>query len=331
VGTRGVSARLFLARRLSRLYPVIVVSLGASLGSWWLLHSPLGGYVGPPRSVIYNLLGIQSWFFNEPTIRQSWDGVTWSLSCELFFYACSPLLLTWIARLRRNACVLLLCGAFVADAVAQLISHPTTGSLAQNFFYFFPPARLVEFAMGALACQSLIGGLRVPFRSVWITFSVTTIVPLIIYCHLVQSSHQYLTITGLVVTPGFIATIFVTASRDALRRPKSKQLLRTRQMVWLGDVSYSYYMVHVLVLGGLGMVFSNFKVSITSVWLGSLWLVGYLGLALLTAWIVWRFVERPGQKGMLFLLAGLSRKQTPGLDDVGGTDARGPRRGEALN
>jgi peptidoglycan/LPS O-acetylase OafA/YrhL len=317
--TRGVTGRNFLTRRFSRLYPVIVLGLVASILAWHLFQSPLGGYVGPPRSVLYNLLVIQSWFFNEPTIRQSWDGVTWSLSCEMFFYACSPLLLMWVAKLKPRVCIVGLCGVFASLTVAQLLSSPTNGSTAQDFFYFFPPARLPEFIMGALACQFLINGPRIAIRHVGATFAVTTVVPLVIYCNVVAPTRQYLTITSLVVIPGFIVTICVAASRDMHRDRSSRHpLLGTRQMVWLGDVSYSYYMVHVLVLGGMGLAFYHLRIITTSVFLGSLYLTLFLVVSLLVAWLVWRVCERPGQRMLMRVL----RKRGPTLDSKIVTEVR---------
>lgn len=301
--SRGTTSRDFLARRFSRIYPLIVVCLAVSLLSWAVLHTPLAGYVGPPRSVLYNLLLIQSWFFSEPTIRQSWDGVTWSLSCEMFFYACSPFILARIARLRARPSCILLCSIFLLFVIAQLAFVPHAGETGQNLLYFFPPARLPEFIMGALACQTLISGYRLSIRNVWLVFGVTAVGPLVAFSNIVPPAHQYLSMTSLVVIPGFILTILVGASRDTRpKRTKRIRLLASRQMVWLGDVSYSYYMVHALVLGGLALALSHFGLTTTSAWIGSIIVVGFLILSLLVAWFAWRVIERPGQRALFKLL-----------------------------
>jgi peptidoglycan/LPS O-acetylase OafA/YrhL len=318
-GARGAD---FLTRRFARLYPTIVLCLGASLLAWWLLHTPLGGYVGPLRSIGDNLLVIQSWFFDSPSTRQSWDGVTWSLSCEFFFYACSPLILPRIVQLKGKTCVALMVFVFSGDALLQILSDPVTGSTAQNVFYFFPPARLFEYVLGALACRLIILGPPIRFRSIWIGFLLTSVAPLILYCRLVPPAHQYLTVTSLVVVPGFIVTIMLAASRDRVFRRKWN-VLRTRQMVWLGDVSFSYYMVHVLVLGVVALIYNHYKIVTTSEWIGSLWLIGYLLITLLIASTVWRLVERPGQRGILLLFDRLSQlpRRNPHLKKSGSARA----------
>jgi peptidoglycan/LPS O-acetylase OafA/YrhL len=210
--------------------------------------------------------------------------------------------------------------------VVQFLSNPTNGSTAQDFFYFFPPARLPEYIIGALACQIMLNGFKIRFRFVWLVFPVATLLPLWIYCHLVPPLNRELTIQSLVVIPGFLITIFVAACRDM--HPKKSlfpSLLRTRQMVWLGDVSYSYYMIHVLVLGALGLTLAHFGVVTTSVWIGSLWLVGFLGLTLLIAWGIWRLIEHPGQRLLLRLLRprgkpSMKGRLDPGLATGGGAD-----------
>ena len=301
--SRGTNARDFLTRRFSRLYPVIVVSLAISLLAYKYLGNPLAGYVGPPRSVPYNLLMIQSWFFNESTIRQAWNGVTWSLSCEMFFYACSPFLLTRIMKLSARTCALLIGGLFAAYCAAQLLSDPTVGSSAQNFFYYFPPARIPEFIIGALTCQILIEGYRIRFRSVTVAFVAAVLVPLLIYSQLGAQWQTDYTIVSLVVLPGFTFTIMVAACRDMRKtRVKRAVLLGKERMVWLGDVSYSYYMMHALVLGAVGLALTDLGVVTTSTWLGSVWMVLFLALSLLAAWIIWRLVERPGQRVLLHAL-----------------------------
>jgi peptidoglycan/LPS O-acetylase OafA/YrhL len=285
-----------------------VVTLGLSLLAYRYLHSPLAGYVGPPRSVLYNLLVIQSWFFNDGSIRQAWNGVTWSLSCEMFFYACSPLLLVRIRALSVKTCTWLMIGIFGLYCVAQLASDPTVGSTAQNFFYYFPLARLPEFVIGALACQMLIKGYRLPFRRVWLVFAIAVIGPLAIYSQLGARWQVEYTIASLVVLPGFVLTILAAAGRDMDRRKARKPvLLATNRMVWLGNVSYSYYMVHALVLGAVGLALTHLVGTTTSIWEGSAWMVIFLLLSLLAAWIAWRLVERPGQKSLLHLL----RRRSP--------------------
>jgi peptidoglycan/LPS O-acetylase OafA/YrhL len=252
----------FLTRRFSRLYPVIVVSLGISLLAYKYLGNPLAGYVGPPLSVHYNLLMIQSWFFNESTIRQAWNGVTWSLSCEMSFCVCSPFLLARIMRLSARTCTLLIGGILTVYCAAQLISDPTVGSSSQNFFFYFPPARIPEFIIGALTCQIIISVYRLRFRSVTLAFVAGVLLPLLIYSQLGARWQTENTIVSLVVFPGFTFTIMVAASRDMRRtRVKRTALLSTGRLVWLGDVSYSYCMMHALVLGAVGLVLPTWASS----------------------------------------------------------------------
>jgi len=298
---RGTTARKFLARRFARIYPLIVVTLVGALLAWWYLQNPLAGYVGPERSIWLNLLVIQSWFFNDPGIRQAWNGVTWSLSCEMFFYVCCPLLLPRLKSLSARRCLMLIAVLYGVECIVQLLTVPHGGEWVQNFFYYFPVARFPEFIMGALACRLLMTGYRIPIRSVWVIFGALVLAPVLLFANLVPVSNQFLSYSSLVVMPGFVVTILVAATRDVRRRSR-RGMLATRSMVWLGDVSYAYYMVHALILGLIARWLIDGHRAPTSVWSGLFWIVVFLGASVVVSGVTWRLIERPGQRSILWAL-----------------------------
>ena len=313
--TRGTTARRFLSRRFARIYPLLVVTLFASLTAWWTIQNPLAGYAGPPRSVLFNLLAIQAWFFNDSTIRQSWNGVTWSLACEFFFYACSPFILSRFAKLKPKSCFFLIAALYLGQCIAQAAVVPGGSATVQNFFYFFPVARLPEFLMGALACQMFISGYRTKIRSPLVPFLLLVILPLAVYANVVSPADQFLSVSSLVVLPGFVVTIIVAASRDSSsRHSRRSRFLASRHMVWLGNVSYSYYVFHALVLGAIGFALIDWGFPPKTELMGTLWLVVFLLSSLLVAWLAWRLIERPAQRSIVALIGGPRRSRPVGIE-----------------
>jgi|GEM_PF-2021003 len=290
----------FFARRFARIYPLAMVGLIVSLIGYAVWGSPLGGYVGGHWSIPANVTLLQSWFSGTPDIRQAWDGVTWSLSCEMFFYACSPFVLPLIERLTARVAMTLVAVLFAGDCMAQLLSIAKIGPIAQTFFYFNPIARLPEFLMGALLCRALLTGFDVRIRWVWLAFGAGAVLPLWIYSAVVV--HQYTSVASLVVIPGFLLTIAVAACRDRHRPRRRRYLLATRPMVSLGDVSYSYYVLHVLVLGGAELLLAHLLVTPSNELQAELITAGFLLAALLAAWIGRMLVELPGQRLLRWLL-----------------------------
>ena len=82
-------------------------------------------------------------------VQTAFNGVSWSLSVECFFYLCFPLLLwrwrrTW--RIKLALTFLLAVGTmFVAN---RWLGHLPRGAEVRDVVYFFPLARLWEFAVG---------------------------------------------------------------------------------------------------------------------------------------------------------------------------------------
>src|SRR5205807_10236402 len=86
---------IFYVARLARIYPVhvlaFVVFLIVALGSWSQLFTPRCTQLFDHKALA-NLTLTQS-YIADATYYFSWNGPSWSLSDEFFFYAALPLLL----------------------------------------------------------------------------------------------------------------------------------------------------------------------------------------------------------------------------------------------
>jgi peptidoglycan/LPS O-acetylase OafA/YrhL len=77
---------IYILRRLARIYPLHLVCLLISLYFFVVSGIPIGGYIGTVPGTIANFFLMQDWVPGHPNIRQAWNGVSWTLSCELFLY-----------------------------------------------------------------------------------------------------------------------------------------------------------------------------------------------------------------------------------------------------
>jgi peptidoglycan/LPS O-acetylase OafA/YrhL len=294
----GTNKRSFLVKRLAKIYPMVLFTLLISLCAYWLIGTPLAGYVGSRKSIVYNVLLIQSWFSNNPKIRQSWNGVTWSLSCEAFFYLCSPLLLPLIEKIRQNLCLILAVSIFVLKVAIQMVFGPMGGN---DFLNFSPAVRILEYIQGAFVCRLIIAGHRFPIRSTLVVFLAGIVIPLFVFSLLVPSRDTG--IAGLVVNPGFLVLIAVAAARDIEGKQSRTPFISSRTLVWFGDASYSLYMMHALVLGAFAFVatkvFRHIHFEMKTPLQGELVTIIYLIAAIAAAAITFQFVERPAQKMIL--------------------------------
>ncbi|MGW2825288.1 acyltransferase family protein [Streptomyces sp. NPDC001443] len=267
----------FWRRRIARVYPVHLVTAALAL----LMAYGLGMFTMPtPRQGLANLLLVHSWW--RPW-WQTLDPVSWSLACEAFFYALFPALAFVLRRLgaRGSAAV---AGASALAVLALSACDPHTWLGGQ--LYSFPAARLPEFVLGAAVARTvLLGRWRGPGleASLALTIIGYFLVPQ------VTPGHSATACTLL----GFALLIPAAAVADLRGLPS---LWRHRRLVRLGELSFAFYMVHLLVVRavrslvgtgprfgvpeGLGLTAAVFAVS--------------LGLA----WVLYEGVERPA-RGLL--------------------------------
>ena len=133
--------------RFARVYPLYLLALVVTLPFAWPALTP--------RSTVAVLTLTQAWSPPASIFGFSWLGQAWTLSVELFFYLCAPLLLRTI----RNFSVRAL--AIQAGAIAALIAilaepviQPGYQGFAQSWLRAvpIPVFRLLEFAYGATLC-----------------------------------------------------------------------------------------------------------------------------------------------------------------------------------
>jgi peptidoglycan/LPS O-acetylase OafA/YrhL len=145
----GFSARRYLARRLLRLGPALLLVLTATLvAGWWVLLP--GEYISLAREALLglgfatNLLPIGGDYFG-PRIEEAALAHLWSLGVEAQVYLLAALVLPVMIRvIRPLPSYMLIAGVSFAALLAA-------GSETDTFYN--PAYRLWEFALGALAAH----------------------------------------------------------------------------------------------------------------------------------------------------------------------------------
>ncbi|MEV7330490.1 acyltransferase [Micromonospora sp. NPDC093244] len=314
----GDSRRTFWRRRVAKIYPNhLVLWAAALLVAWWFADPVL------PAVALENLLLLQAW---DP--RPGWfysiNTVSWSLSCEFFFYLCLPLVLPLLRRARPA----LLWTLVVALPLLILALWPAQHLVPEDsrwwFTQIFPPARSLEFWLGAVAAELMRRGLwRGPGLTVASAIFVAT------WVAAAQWIRAELWTTLLAVA----YLLVITAAADADVRGR-RSPWRSRPLVWLGEVSFAFYLVHVLVMTSVLRWTGDWGTGFGG-WRGPAVVLGFLSVNLVLAALLHRFVETP----MMRRLApsrrahpsAVPRPRTPatGADEpthqAGNAPAAGPR------
>ncbi len=275
----------FLARRLARLYPALLVVL-AAIGVVSLLvddRSWSATWPSLASSASYlhnftNLDGLDVFGFGSMLFEV---GPLWSLSIEFQFYVALPFVFIGLAAagLPRRAWL----GIVVATGVASAAWRTSSGIDGYPRSYLFTPMRLDSLMWGvALALLARSGALaRVPVTSARVVGAGATLVLLALY--FTASAYEPATYRWGITVAGLASAGLVGA---LVRDPDSigSRLLSLAPLAALGRRSYSAYLWHQAV----------FLLLLHHAGLGG-WSFAVAGIALtwLLADVTYRLVERP--------------------------------------
>jgi peptidoglycan/LPS O-acetylase OafA/YrhL len=229
--TGDETPRHFYVRRWIRIYPAYALALtvGAIVAVW------LGD--GVSLRAVPSIPLVQAWF-PRSSVYYAVSAVNWSLSVEAFFYAVFPAVLPRLQAMSVRQQQRLLVVAWLVPFVIAGALYPAEGSTGFWALYIFPPARLCEFAAGLLLALLVR-------RNGWPR--VTPPVGLAV------AAAGYVA-AGFVPDPFmWVATTFVpftvligsVAMADATG---SVEWLRPGWLVWLGECSYAFYLLHGIAL-----------------------------------------------------------------------------------
>ncbi|GLW05782.1 acyltransferase [Microtetraspora sp. NBRC 13810] len=229
-------------RRAVKIYPnhlaVCFLAIGVMLAT---------GFTDQLHHVLPTLLLVQTWtpdFWAAVGV----NGVSWSLACELLFYVCFPLWIWLITKIRPErlwywACAVI-AAVMLVPAVATLL--PDTPKLLWApmsapeywFAYKFPVPRMLEFVLGILLARIVMTGrwINLPLRAAWALMAVGYVVAMF--------SPPLFRLVGATIIP--IALLIPALATRDLRGGRT--LLGSRTMVWLGNISFAFYLFHRMVL-----------------------------------------------------------------------------------
>lgn len=236
--SKQISKLKFILNRLARIYPVFILTFFIAIVTY---HGSL--YVNMPTILkfVMNTLLIQSWYPSVETAF-SFNGVAWSLSVEMFFYSSFMLL-----------CILNIKNVFalLVSLISIILFFQSSHWFAENFnhidriwlFYVNPLFRIVDFLSGIIIylVYKKIKNYNINF----IFSSIIEVLSLVLLSFFLLMKDIVTPESRLdiyyVIPMALIILIFSISTGIV------SKLLSIKPLVFLGEVSFSFYMIHQIV------------------------------------------------------------------------------------
>ncbi len=230
-GFSGRRLRAYLVARFSRLYPLHLFSLAAVAATYGVivgfvperLIPPVFAALHAPEALPYHFLLAHAMGFLDIL---TWNVPSWSISAEWWTYLAALLLFPLLNTGKRLTAWLTIAGALAA--LQGLVHYGPTGNLNVTYDLGFLRC-LFEFAVGIGVYQLFKGR-----SGHWLRHDAAFAAVALLVLALLHSR-----LPDLLLVPAFSLLVLAAAYNEG----RAQALLNARPLRWLGDVSYSVYMM----------------------------------------------------------------------------------------
>jgi peptidoglycan/LPS O-acetylase OafA/YrhL len=285
----GDRPALFWRRRFMKIYPNHLVTWMAGLALVLL-----AGKAVTTSEFLPGLLLVNAWV-PEYEVIHGMNGPAWSLGVELLFYLCFPFLLVLLRKIPGNRLWLwagvTALSVLVLPLVAKLLlpDEPVLPGTSLSwwqfwFTYFLPVSRMFEFVVGILMARLVLEGRWIRLSH---TMAVLTVIPGFALTAVLPDAYG-------VVAPLVIPLALVIASGAASDAAGRRTWASRPAMVWLGEISFAFYLLHLLVAyNGPVLLQSGIQWGIPEALAR---IAATFAITLVLAWLLYRLVELPAMR-----------------------------------
>ncbi|WP_406294344.1 acyltransferase [Embleya sp. NBC_00888] len=244
--TPGESRRAFWRRRLWKIVPNHVIGWALAVAFFAVISATPATVLADGDSIgaaVAGLFLLQSWI-PDPDFFFSFNAPAWSISCEAFFYALFPALLTAASRIptrRLTACWAVLAAAtLLMPLVSTLVPGPPlydwlpVNATSLWFVYLCPPVRLTEFALGILTARLIRSG-----RWPHLNRAQVAAPAVVVFVAPAYLPAQYA--LGMAMAAPLALIIAALTQADLQGRTR---VMRHPYLIALGEASFALYMTH---------------------------------------------------------------------------------------
>lgn len=286
--SRQVSFREFWVARIARVYPLHFVTMLLALLFMLYSAEPYGGpfeNLATGLHVLFANATLTHAFIPDGAYYFSYNSLSWSISDEMFFYFTFPFVVFLLVRNK-----LLLHWGWLLFLAVPLLMQVAQEFEFHKLFYINPFFRLVDFLIGIALHQVYKQGFVGQAYRSRLGATVLEVLALASFVT-VFHFHRDFTIVYRYSCYYWLPIAFVIIS-FGYQRGYISTLLSGRTMVLLGEISFSFYLIHQLVIRWMKyendkiLLFDNMYVMSAVIFV----------LSLLLSYLLHRYVEKPSNK-----------------------------------
>lgn len=271
---KTITFKKFILSRIFRIYPLHLLTF---LFAFYL------SYYNNLDSITFWLKSVSNLFLVQSFIPLkeyffSFNGVSWSISNELFFYMTFPLLLVLFSKFRKYVFLVLLI-PLVIIAVRQ------STDVHHWVYYINPLFRIFDFFLGIVLHDLYMKYKDQKFLKNYATLLEVSAILLFLGFYFFRDNVPQDFRWSLYYWVPMVFLIFIFAMQGGW----ISKLLSKRGCIWLGEISFAFYMIHQLVINVLWILNYKFRFFDN----GYVLILTALLLSIIGSGILYRYFEMP--------------------------------------
>ena len=279
---KRVTLKEFFVARFARIYPIHIVTM--------IIAIPLPMVV-LSEALPYHLFLLQS-FVPDQNIHFSLNAPSWSISDEMFFYALFPFFIFFFYKIKTIAKILIV---ILMTSTVIIMNVALAEEFKHYWLYVSPLIRIFDFILGMFLYDFCIY-IKRNFELIKPHFLLLEILAIIVFI-MFFLLHCYIPISYRYSVYYWIPMLLIilAASKQYFSADDNgifNYLLSNRIMVYLGEISFCFYMLHKLVISYVRGIFKFLEVDISA----SIIAVICFILALVASIFAFENIEKPLNK-----------------------------------
>ena len=281
VSRKQFSFRVFIDRRIARILPMYYVGLIVALPLSY--HEFIeGDRIFYFKKLITNVFLVQS-FIPINDYYFAFNGVSWSISTELFFYLCFPLLVRFLLKQKSIKKV------FIGITISLLLIATILINKENAYYWLYinPLFRIADFALGIglFLWSNQIRIIWTEKRALrWEYYAIGIFLLFFLIQPHVHANFKVAVFYWIPIC--FIIIVFANS------KGKISTFLSGNIWNYLGHLSFSFYLLHHSYLKYYQLYFME---DISSIWTGASIAILLL-ISIVTSYVTYVYIEEPSRK-----------------------------------